>query len=152
MNNPWIQTRAENLVHLSALMSCKGKQKKVDSWPRKSWFFNSEDQKDRSAMMREQFEATLFSCKHWWNDPSLSWGWGTTRLSACHRWVCMAQLWERQRFKGRMVRGCAGQENHMGELGFAQGLKESPRFGWADKDEKWRWDQRRGFGRCLWKT
>lgn len=90
MNNPWIQVRAEHLVPLSALMSCRGEQKKVDSWLLKSLFSKSEDQKDRSAM-REQFEAILFSCKHRWNDSSLLGGWGTTWLSACQPQVCVAQ-------------------------------------------------------------
>lgn len=48
--------------------------------------------------------------------------------------------------------GRAGQQNVTGQLALAWGLKASPRFAWADKEEDRYQNQRGAFGRCLWKN
>lgn len=52
-------------------------------------------------------------------------------ISVCGQALAAAEI------QGRKDRwGCAGQENLAGELGFALGLKERPRFRGAAKDKK----------------
>lgn len=133
--------------------AAKGIEEKEVSWLSKSLFLNRRDQEDTSRMMKRQLEALSSFSKHFWNGSSLVWGWrDQPRLSAWGAYAAQALSMSVIEKKEGLLQGRAGQQSLMGELGFALGLRESLRSGWADKEEEWYWNERRGFGQCLWKT